>query len=104
MRSEGRGEVNYEEWVKTVPEEITGDSLWKAEAYRLSLFATELGWYDAAKMIRDKRMHEVADQLCRALGSIIADIAEGYSRGTGMNTLWDQFVRAVIGIVKVIMY
>ena len=75
--------MNYEEWVKTVPEEITGDSLWKAEAYRLSLFATELGWYDAAKMIRDKRMHEVADQLYRALGSIIADIAEGYSRGTG---------------------
>lgn len=83
MRSEGRGEVNYEEWVKTVPEEITGDSLWKVEAYRLALFATELGWYDVAKLIRDKRMHGLADQLYRALGSISANIAEGYSRGTG---------------------
>ena len=83
MRREGKGEVNYEEWVKTVPEEITGDSLWKVEAYRLALFVTELGWYDGAKLIRDKRMHGLADQLYRALGSISANIAEGYSRGTG---------------------
>ena len=82
-RGEGRGEVNYEEWVKTVPEVITGDSLWKVEAYRLALFVTELGWYDATKLIRDKRMHGLADQLYRAMGSISANIAEGYSRGTG---------------------
>ena len=67
----------------TVPKEITGDSLWKVEAYRLALFVTELGWYDISKMMRDKRMHGLADQLYRALGSISANIAEGYSRGTG---------------------
>ena len=75
--------MNYEEWVKAVPEVITGDSLWKVEAYRLALFVTELGWYDVVKMMRDKRMHGLADQLYRALGSISANIVEGYSRGTG---------------------
>jgi len=29
--------MNYEEWVKFVPEEIREDSLWKMEAYRLRL-------------------------------------------------------------------
>ena len=33
----------------TVPKEITGDSLWKVEAYRLALFVAELGWYDISK-------------------------------------------------------
>ena len=29
--------MNYEEWVKFVPEEIREDSLWKMKAYRLRL-------------------------------------------------------------------
>jgi hypothetical protein len=33
--------MNYEEWLKSVPVEITGDSLWKVEAYRLALFAAD---------------------------------------------------------------
>ena len=33
--------MNYEMWAKTVPAEITGDSLWKMEAYRLALFAAD---------------------------------------------------------------
>lgn len=83
VRREGRGEVNYEEWVKTVPEVITGDSLWKVEAYRLALFVTELGWYDITKTMQGNRIFGLTDPLYRALGSISASIAEGYSRGTG---------------------
>ena len=30
--------MNFEEWMKLVPGEIIGDSLWKMEAYRLRLF------------------------------------------------------------------
>ncbi len=53
------------------------------EAYRLGLFAAAVGWHDATKLIRDKRTLELSDQLYRALGSISANLAEGYSRGTG---------------------
>jgi four helix bundle protein len=75
--------VNYQEWEQNVPADFTGDPLWKVEAYRLSLFVAELGWHDVTKLMQDKRTVGVSDQLYRALGSIGANLAEGYSRGTG---------------------
>jgi len=76
-------EMRLEDWIKTVPEEITTDTLWRVEAYRLSLFIAELGWQDATRLRRDGRTAGLSDQLYRALGSISANLAEGYSRGTG---------------------
>lgn len=75
--------MNYEEWIASVPVEITGDSLWKMEAYRLALFAADVGWHDVTTLSQDKRTLGLSDQLYRALGSISANLAEGYSRGTG---------------------
>jgi four helix bundle protein len=75
--------MTYEEWEAGVPEVIRGDSLWKMTAYRLALFATEVGWHDVTRLMRDRRTLGLADQLYRALGSIGANLAEGYSRGTG---------------------
>jgi len=75
--------MNYQEWEKTVPETITADSLWRMEAYRLALFAADLGWRDVTKLVQDQRTTALSDQLYRALGSIGANLAEGYSRGTG---------------------
>lgn len=75
--------MNFLEWAKSVPEVIQGDSLWKVEAYRLALFAVDIGWRDVTKLMQDRRTQGVADDLYRALGSTSANIAEGYSRGTG---------------------
>ncbi|HEY75489.1 MAG TPA: four helix bundle protein [Thermoflexia bacterium] len=75
--------MTYEEWERTVPEELKRDVLWRMEAYRLALFAAELGWYDVTKLMKDRRTWGVADQLYRSLGSISANLAEGYSRGSG---------------------
>lgn len=47
--------MNYEEWEHLIPAEITNDSLWKIEAYRLGVFAADVGWHDATKLMRDKR-------------------------------------------------
>jgi len=77
------GYMKYEEWLKSVPMEMTGDPLWTVEAYRLALFAAELGWHDVTKLMKDKRTVKLSDQLYRALGSIGANISEGYSRGGG---------------------
>ncbi len=74
---------DYEEWLETVPEKITGDALWKMKVYRLALFATDMGWHDVTKLTRDKRTISLSDQLYRALGSISANIVEGYSRISG---------------------
>jgi four helix bundle protein len=83
VKREGRGDVEYEEWASSVPKEITGDSLWKMEAYRLALFAADVGWHDVTTLSQDKRTLGLSDQLYRSLGSISANLAEGYSRSTG---------------------
>jgi four helix bundle protein len=75
--------MNYAEWAKSVPQEITNDALWTVEAYRLALFATDVGWHDVTKLMRDTRTLNLSDQLYRSLGSVSANLAEGYSRGTG---------------------
>ncbi len=79
----GEGNVNYKEWEATVHEMITGDALWRVQAYRLALFAADIGWEDVTSLAQDRRTRALSDQLYRALGSVSANIAEGYSRGTG---------------------
>ncbi|MDQ2995821.1 MAG: four helix bundle protein [Chloroflexota bacterium] len=78
--------MDYGEWTKTVPETITNDTLWKVQAYRLGLFAADLGWADVTNLMSDKRTVALSDQLYRALGSISANIAEGYSRESQKDT------------------
>ena len=75
--------MNYNEWEQGVPETIKADSLWHMAAYRLALFLADLSWQDASKLVLDRRTIGLSDQLYRAVGSISANVAEGYSRGTG---------------------
>jgi len=75
--------MNYEQWERTVPDEIKGDSLWKVEAYRLGLLIGDIGWNDTQKLVASPQTRSLADQLYRALGSISANLAEGYSRVSG---------------------
>ena len=75
--------MQYKEWEQSVPEAITADSLWKMQAYRLALFAADIGWHDITKLARDNRTLRLSGQLYEALGSVGANLAEGYSRGTG---------------------
>lgn len=75
--------MTFKEWMESVPEVIKGDPVWKVEAYRLALFAGELAWQDATKLVNDKRSISFADQLNRAAGAVSGDICEGYSRRSG---------------------
>jgi len=74
--------MDFQEWEQSVPQTITGDALWTVQVYRLALFAADLGWNDVTKLMRDRRTLSLSDQLYKALGSISANIAEGYSRGS----------------------
>lgn len=75
--------MTYEEWLVSVPSELTDDPLWRMEVYRLAVFSSDLAWQDVSKLIQDKRTISLADQLYQAVGSINANIAEGYSRQSG---------------------
>lgn len=75
--------MTYEEWLSSVPEDLTNDPLWRMEVYRLAVFAADLAWHDTSTLAKDKRTVGLSDQLYRAVGSIGANIAEGYSRRSG---------------------
>lgn len=75
--------MRYDEWHVSVPDEIKGGPLWKLEVYRLGLFVSDIAWQDALELNRHHLTRGIADQLYRAVCSISANIAEGYSRSTG---------------------
>lgn len=75
--------VTFESWKEQVPDEIRKDPLWEIEVYRLSLFASDVCWRDAGTLREERRTRSLADQLYRSVGSISANVAEGFSRGTG---------------------
>jgi len=75
--------MDYRTWEEGVPEAITGDALWRVTAYRLALFVGDLCWRDVTKLMGDRRTWALTSQLYRAVGSVSANLAEGYSRGTG---------------------
>ncbi len=53
------------------------------KVYRLSLFLGDISWNDISVLYKDGRTKSLSNQLYRALGSIGANISEGYSRRTG---------------------
>ena len=74
--------MDFDSWQDKVPEAIRADSLWKMKAYRLALYRSDLCWQDTAAILEQKKF-SLADQLSRSVGSVSANLAEGYSRSTG---------------------
>ncbi|MEE9368477.1 MAG: four helix bundle protein [Pontiella sp.] len=72
--------MNDAGWERNVPNVIKADSLWTVEAYRLSLFLADISWHDATELSKDSRTRSLADQLYRSVGSMSANIEEGYSK------------------------
>ncbi|MBM3890710.1 MAG: four helix bundle protein [Verrucomicrobia bacterium] len=75
--------MNFDEWMKSVPQAMKDDALWKMKVYRLALFLADIAWHDVTKLMDDRRTLGLSDQLYRSVGSISANIGEGYSRSSG---------------------
>ena len=73
--------LDFSEWAQRADEARTGDPLWSVQAYRLGLYAIECHTFDRRENTQLGKAAAL-DQLTRALGSIAANIAEGYSRST----------------------
>ncbi|MDX1638604.1 MAG: four helix bundle protein [Balneolaceae bacterium] len=73
--------MKYKTWKAEVPSEITSDAVWSVKVYRIALFLADLCWEDI-KPIINQRLSSLSDQLYRSLGSISANITEGYSRSS----------------------
>jgi four helix bundle protein len=83
VESRSEANVNYQEWIKTAPEDITQDPLWRLDVYRLGFFIADITWDDTEKLFKNPITRNASDQIRRSLDSISANIAEGYSRSTG---------------------
>ncbi|GIV83303.1 MAG: hypothetical protein KatS3mg052_0310 [Candidatus Roseilinea sp.] len=71
--------MNADEWMKSVPPAITNERLWTLLAHRLVLFMSDIAWHDLSKLVLNPRTRSLSDRLYRAVGSIGANIAEGYA-------------------------
>ncbi|MFA7257241.1 MAG: four helix bundle protein [Kiritimatiellales bacterium] len=72
--------MTYNEWQETVPEMIRQDSLWSLTVYRHSLFISDITWRDVKQLAEDVCTRSLSDQLYRSIGSVCANIEEGYSK------------------------
>jgi hypothetical protein len=69
---------SFESWEAAANDEQRADPLWRMAAYRIAVYALEIAWDDARVLDGVRVTRAVAAQLYRALGSIAANIAEGY--------------------------
>ena len=98
--------MTFEEWLESVPDELTGDPLWRMESFRLAVFTGDLAWHDVSRLIKDGRTRSLADQLYRAIGSIPLTlprgtaVAQAETRLGSTNTLWGRPAKRVCGTIR----
>jgi len=76
-------ELPFDEWVKTLPDSLRNDPLWKSAYYRLSMYLYDLVWLDSVIINKDFRGREIVHQVVRSAGSVCANMEESYRRGIG---------------------
>lgn len=76
-------ELTFDEWVKTLPDSLRNDPLWKSTYYRLSMYLYDLVWLDSLVINKDFRGREIVHQVVRSAGSVCANMEEAYRRGVG---------------------
>lgn len=73
----------FDRWVTSTADVMRRDPLWRQQAFRLASYALAVAWADARRLAQDPVTPPIAAQLYRAVGSIAANLAEGYSRSSG---------------------
>ena len=76
-------DLPFVEWVKTLPDSLRNDPLWKSAYYRLAMYLYDLVWIDSAVINKDFRGREIVHQAVRSAGSVCANMEEAYRRGIG---------------------
>ena len=90
--------MQYEDWVANVMPQIEREVAWKFFGYRKALFLYDVCWVDCEGLLKHPLGSAVAHQLIRSVGSIFANIEEGYGRGFGKDRAY--FLRISLGSAR----
>ena len=90
--------MTYEEWEAAVHERVKREPVWQFLGYRKALFWYDLAWQDCEKLVHDVRGKAMAQQMIRSVGSISANVEEGYGRGYGKDRL--RFLKFSLGSAR----
>jgi four helix bundle protein len=66
-----------------MPQDTRGDPLHRMRAYRLACELVTESWEDAEKLTHHRTTEKVSGQLYAAVGSIAANLGEGYAHSSG---------------------
>jgi len=77
---------------------LTSDRLWQVTAFRKAMLLIDDARDDAVHLSCSRLYEPTARQLFRAVGSIAANISEGYSRSTGLDRA--RFLEYSLGSVR----
>ena len=72
--------MTYEQWIARVPDVLRRQSVWRVTAYRNSSYLAACVAKDVVPILGDLRFTKNIPQLVEAVGSIGANIWEGYGR------------------------
>jgi four helix bundle protein len=63
----------------------SNDPLFRMRVYQIAKDLLHSAWFDAKTLTNDQATQQIAGQLYAAIGSICANIGEGYSRSSGID-------------------
>jgi four helix bundle protein len=86
------------EWEARQPEGITGDPIWRLNCYREALFLVDRVRDDVRQLGGPAENKDVKEQLLTAVGSIAANIGEGYGRLTAADRT--RFFSYALGSIR----
>jgi four helix bundle protein len=104
--------LSFDAWLADPRNDLSGDPVWRLTAFRRALYCADLAWPDVTRLARIPVTAGIASQLYRALGSIGANLSEGYSRSSGRDrarmfefslgsaresVVWYRLARPVLG-------
>ena len=90
--------MKYEDWQKSVPDDLKQDALWQFNVYPKTVFLYDLLWEDCERLLKDVRGKAISEQIIRSAGSISANIEEGFGRGFGADFAY--FLRVALGSAR----
>ena len=90
--------LSCDTWEASRPAAVRDDPLWHSTAYRRAAYAVACAGVDATVAAREAVLVASAEQLVRAVASIAANIAEGYSRSSGADRV--RFYEYALGSAR----